>query len=418
MTRQDIIETAFRVWGRQSYQSTSLTDVARELGVSKPSLYRHFKNKKALFDALFESFFDRYAAFVKPFYEKAVAVLPNETECLSIMTTAVAEYFIRNANDFIFSVIEVLGKEETGGVPLLKRGIDMGTLVKISDKAASVQLQLIMATAIFVIAGFHKHNSQAGETPSEEKIEQICRFIVQKIRFGLELDKEMIERIEKMNYTALERRITETLDFSKLEENKDAKRKNLLDAVCAAVAEAGPWKVSMDLAARKSGLSKSSLYSYFTSKDDMLEQFFVREFDRLVSATKKGKALSDKPEEQFYLIIAVMAEYLRSRPDLLATINWLKMWTDEFMINWRRARSEEYDVEETFRNPRFSALFSDILSKIAARNIGKDGFLFPNIVPFLVVNVLVSGGGGHQDDGFHRFRVLFEFLTLGIDNRE
>jgi AcrR family transcriptional regulator len=427
MTRQDIIETAFRVWGRQLYQSTSLTDVARELGVSKPALYRHFKNKEALFDALFENFFDRYAASLKPAYEKAIAVLPNESESFSIIVTAITEYFIRNIYDFVFSIVEVFGNKDMKNMArlLAERGVDMGVFTKI--KGGTVypsNMRLIMATVTFFIERFHKRNLQTGETPTNERIEEICRFIVQKVKFGMEFDRETIERIEKMNYEALEHRITEMLKSFQNEENRGNKGdrgKNLLDAVASAVAEAGPWKVSMDLAARKSGLSKSSLYCHFTSKDDMLERFFVTEFDRLVNVAERAKALSDKPEEQFYLVIAAIGDYLRSRPDILETINWLKTLTDEFMINWRRVRGEKYDAEETFRNPRFSALFSDIFSKISVGAAGIEEymgkFLFPNIVPFLVVNILMNGGGGYERD-FRPFRVLFKFLTLGFSNKE
>ncbi|MDR0784721.1 MAG: TetR/AcrR family transcriptional regulator [Treponema sp.] len=409
MTRQDIIGTAFRVWGRQAYKSTSLTDVARELGVSKPALYRHFKNKEALVDALSESFFNRYAAFIKPAYEKALSALPNETECLYIMTTAIAEYYIRNVYDFVFSVVKAFDKKNNAA--LLARGVDFSVFVRARDRLVyPSDVQLVMATVIFIVAHFHKRNFQTGETPTEEKIEKICRFIVRRIKFGMELDRETVEKIKNMDYEKLERRVAETIDFSE----NESKEKNLLDAVGAAIAEVGPWKVSMDLAARKSGLSKSGLYCYFAGKDDMLDRFFTTEFNRLVIATERGKALSDEPVEQFYLIIAAMAEYLRSRPDILATVNWLKTQTDEFMINWRRANGAEYDPEETFRNPRFSALFSDIFSKMPTQNAGKmQDILFPNIVPFLVVNILMSRGGG-PDDAPH-FRVLFKFLTMGID---
>ncbi|MDR2783566.1 MAG: TetR/AcrR family transcriptional regulator, partial [Treponema sp.] len=71
MTREDIITTAFDVWGRQFYQSTSLTAIAQALNVSKPALYRHFRNKDDLLNAMYRYFFDVYAAFIKPFYDTA-----------------------------------------------------------------------------------------------------------------------------------------------------------------------------------------------------------------------------------------------------------------------------------------------------------------------------------------------------------
>jgi AcrR family transcriptional regulator len=38
MTKQDIIKAAFRAWGRELYQTMSLTQIADELNVTKPAL--------------------------------------------------------------------------------------------------------------------------------------------------------------------------------------------------------------------------------------------------------------------------------------------------------------------------------------------------------------------------------------------
>ena len=48
MNKDDIISAAFRAWGREGYRKMSLTDVASELGVTKPALYRHFGDKERL----------------------------------------------------------------------------------------------------------------------------------------------------------------------------------------------------------------------------------------------------------------------------------------------------------------------------------------------------------------------------------
>ena len=74
MTRQDIIKAALRVWGRELYQHTSLGDVARELGVSKTALYRHFTGKQELLEAMDEYFYDGYAGFLKPRCEAALRI--------------------------------------------------------------------------------------------------------------------------------------------------------------------------------------------------------------------------------------------------------------------------------------------------------------------------------------------------------
>ena len=54
LTRQKIIEVAEDVFRRFGPQKTNVVDVARELGVSHGSVYRHFSSKAALRDAVVE----------------------------------------------------------------------------------------------------------------------------------------------------------------------------------------------------------------------------------------------------------------------------------------------------------------------------------------------------------------------------
>ena len=59
LTRQKIIEAAEDVFRRFGPQKTNVVDVARELGVSHGSVYRHFDSKVALRDAVVEGWLKR-----------------------------------------------------------------------------------------------------------------------------------------------------------------------------------------------------------------------------------------------------------------------------------------------------------------------------------------------------------------------
>ena len=65
-SRDLIIDTAFRVFGRSGIESTSLREVAREAGVSPPLVVHHFGGKEGLVAALDEAvvrgFADAYGA--------------------------------------------------------------------------------------------------------------------------------------------------------------------------------------------------------------------------------------------------------------------------------------------------------------------------------------------------------------------
>jgi AcrR family transcriptional regulator len=53
-TRQELVETATRLFAERGYEDTSIEAVLREAGVSRGALYHHFAGKEALFEAVLE----------------------------------------------------------------------------------------------------------------------------------------------------------------------------------------------------------------------------------------------------------------------------------------------------------------------------------------------------------------------------
>ncbi len=43
---------ALRVFSRLGYEGSSVNDIAAELGLSKTAMYKHFKNKREVFDSI------------------------------------------------------------------------------------------------------------------------------------------------------------------------------------------------------------------------------------------------------------------------------------------------------------------------------------------------------------------------------
>jgi AcrR family transcriptional regulator len=53
-TREKLVATARELFGRDGYDATSIDSVLRASGVARGSLYHHFENKTALFDAVLD----------------------------------------------------------------------------------------------------------------------------------------------------------------------------------------------------------------------------------------------------------------------------------------------------------------------------------------------------------------------------
>ncbi len=53
-TRENILHTALRLFARNGYEATSVSDIASELGMTKGALYKHYKSKRDIFDNIVE----------------------------------------------------------------------------------------------------------------------------------------------------------------------------------------------------------------------------------------------------------------------------------------------------------------------------------------------------------------------------
>ena len=61
-TKQKIIEKALELFAERGYDSVSVGEIAKAVGIKAPSLYNHFPSKQAIFDAIVESTAAQYAA--------------------------------------------------------------------------------------------------------------------------------------------------------------------------------------------------------------------------------------------------------------------------------------------------------------------------------------------------------------------
>lgn len=62
-TKQRILLAALRLFSRKGYDAVSVEQIAEAVGVRAPSLYKHYKSKQDIFDAIFEETAKRYGAF-------------------------------------------------------------------------------------------------------------------------------------------------------------------------------------------------------------------------------------------------------------------------------------------------------------------------------------------------------------------
>ncbi|MBO4473585.1 MAG: TetR/AcrR family transcriptional regulator [Clostridiales bacterium] len=60
-TKERIIDSALTLFAQKGYGDVYVGEIADAVGIKAPSLYKHFKNKQEIFDALIETMSGRYA---------------------------------------------------------------------------------------------------------------------------------------------------------------------------------------------------------------------------------------------------------------------------------------------------------------------------------------------------------------------
>ena len=381
------------MWGRNFYRKTSLSKLAVELKVSKPALYRHFENKQALNDAMTERFLDDLAASIKADFERARQI-KDVDEGIFTIVRSISGFFAHNPYALLFSLINIYDRSLDGRAiseRLKLRGVDMKTLKDIIEKKYDADrpvINMIYATLSFFTAYFHKTEESHKKPPSEEKIQTMLSVICKIIKEGLGFSSKKIDGI----------------DFKKQEKMlgvpENAEIEPLFKAVVEAVAEAGPWDASMEMVAKRLGISKSSLYGHFKDKKDMLRRLFSGEFRRIIEFARRGIALSDVSEEQLYLGIFAITVYFRSHPEFMISLDWL--------------RTRKLDLGEPERNAQ--RLFEDVDIEQLRGNSEDEKERISGWILFLLINVLTRHGRSASAEKVQNndIRVLFRFITLGL----
>ena len=68
-TRQKILEASLRLFARDGFEAVSTSAIAGELGMAKSALYKHFPDKRAIFDSLVDEMLEQNKDYL-PWYNK------------------------------------------------------------------------------------------------------------------------------------------------------------------------------------------------------------------------------------------------------------------------------------------------------------------------------------------------------------
>ncbi|AEF41099.1 TetR/AcrR family transcriptional regulator [Hoyosella subflava] len=298
--KAQIARIAAEMFSTQGYNQVGIDDIAREVGVSGPALYRHFPNKYALF---------RHVALTL-----ADVLVEASTPQNSGLQSSNAEGDLQAV---LLSLIRVtIEHRKTGGLyrwedrylnPADRRAVR--DRIKTVNRNVSIQVKrlrpglsdreytLLSGAALSVIGSITAHR-----TPLSEK--RIQRVILEAAQSALWVDAHIVPQPPSPPRQA---GLT-----------PQSKREQLLKAAIQLFFERGYHDVSIEEIGAAADLNASGVYRYFESKSDLLAAAFARASERLTADTTAVLAESTSPLDGLRRLVDLYVSLSSGQQDLMS----------------------------------------------------------------------------------------------------
>ncbi|MBQ6807219.1 MAG: TetR/AcrR family transcriptional regulator [Lachnospiraceae bacterium] len=116
-TKERILMTALRLFARDGYEAVSVSEIAGKLGMTKGALYKHYKNKRDIFDSIVARMFqldsERAQEYEVP--EDTFENMPESYQCTNldhIREFTIAQYSFWADDEFAANFRKMLTLEQ------------------------------------------------------------------------------------------------------------------------------------------------------------------------------------------------------------------------------------------------------------------------------------------------------------------
>lgn len=132
---QTILDNSIRIFNSRGYKAATTAMIARESKISEPTLYKHFKNKKELFLACFQSIIGQLAGKNREILQQYET---DEIACLEAICKAYFDFVDRNPDKSMFLVHMLSYKDDT----------DFNTAFETAMKKQIASVETVLHSAI------------------------------------------------------------------------------------------------------------------------------------------------------------------------------------------------------------------------------------------------------------------------------
>ncbi|MCR5761935.1 MAG: TetR/AcrR family transcriptional regulator [Treponema sp.] len=312
-TKERIIQAAFSFYTVPNFERVSLSQIAGRVGISKAAIFKHFKNKEALSNEMNSRICESLIEMFKPMLEFFEQNQPGKAmSCIINYLLGHREYLgYLLSMSMLFNENFIISELRNRGVDIFDSIFNMDGSIK--ELKRYLVMEFIGNTLIFfTMKRIHDGDyNKERLIPVEEFSESVC-FLIENGIAGNDsiIDNEKLDRVNKIC----------------VERVKTIKPVNkMLKVIAGIIDKVGVTGLTVEKIAGALGMAKSSLYSSFENKVDMISTLIENEFETLRDLIVNNISQLDSSYEKLYSIMQTEFCYFRERPELMMIFRNLLM---------------------------------------------------------------------------------------------
>lgn len=309
-TKLEIIESAIKLKADNPLDNPSLQDIVTSIGISKAAVYRHFKNKQELDDEI-DSVLNEDAA---RFFE----IANQNPKDIAPILILLANYCVKKNHHMRVLFIKVMKN-----AVLRSKFCQLFTGKGYREDTIAT---IFMAT----LFGIHVEDLRITKKDvKENEIEKIVSHIITCLDNGIlefnDIDKNKIHKIF----------------MNSIPKDEDIKEDKYLNALSDLIVKSGISSITIKNIALTLGQAESTLYSKFTTKEEMIRYTARKELKNLLLPLQKKMEEYDESSEKLIAMFSFISNYIALSPELTSYI---------LLLCIPRNQEKEHFIVEDFYN--------------------------------------------------------------------
>jgi AcrR family transcriptional regulator len=326
--KNNILDTAFKIWAKTRFAKTSLSPVAGELKLSKAALYRYFTNKDHLQEAMSTKFLgdmqEALDGFMRKHGGRSIQIL------IKSYYEFLFDYFYAHPHYFAFLLSYLMRTTREQGKRFESLTENVRQMFSAALKVAGhgddpeqlgLSIRFIHMNCLFWFMQLfmseqeemQPHKLDFSRPMPEEKHAQ---FLKKSITYGLH-GFVTAEQGLRVDFTAIE-------TLGRIKEGELPEQDRIFGAIEEVISECGYVNASVEKIASRIGINKSSLYFYFKNKNDMLLKTIKREQEYFSNLLRPRLSGLSTFSQKLYAFIVTLISYTAHNPGLITVLNWAR----------------------------------------------------------------------------------------------